>query len=157
MSADISGFEGAAESFEDLADALDEAADNVDDAVDRGVGRTARAIGDTAQDNASVDTGDLRDSKRVRRLATRRWEVAFTARSEEGYPYPRAVEYGRGPVVAQDADMLRFETDGQVFYRKSVGPAPAQPFLRPSLQRHRSTLVENIATELRRTVAAAFA
>lgn len=47
--------------------------------------------------------------------------------------HARWVEYGRGPVVARRAKVLRFEIDGQVLFRKSVGPAPAQYFLRNGL------------------------
>lgn len=52
--------------------------------------------------------------------------VDNTARSSAGYFYPARVEFGRGPVHAKRAKMLRFTVGGQVFFRKSVGPAPAQ-------------------------------
>jgi hypothetical protein len=35
---------------------------------------------------------------------------------------------GRGPVVAKRAWALRFVIDGQVYFRKRVGPAAANPF-----------------------------
>ena len=35
---------------------------------------------------------------------------------------------GRPAVVAKEGKMLRFVIDGQVFYRKRVGPAKANPF-----------------------------
>ena len=44
------------------------------------------------------------------------------------------VEFGRGPVVAKRAKVLRFEIDGQVLFRKSVGPAAAQHFMSGGLR-----------------------
>jgi hypothetical protein len=48
------------------------------------------------------------------------------AASKAGFVYAWTLEFGRGPVHAIKAKALRFEIGGQVFFRKSVGPAPAQ-------------------------------
>lgn len=48
--------------------------------------------------------------------------------------YAQYVEYGRGPVRAVNAKALRFVIDGQVFFRKSVGPMKAQPFVNESIR-----------------------
>lgn len=150
--ADLSGFAALSERFAEFAEDIGDARDDVDAAMDRGVEKTARDIGDAAQRRAPVDTGELRDSKRIRKLSDGRWEVAFTAQSDEGFPYPQAVEYGRGPIVAEPGSALRFEIDGEVFYRQRVQAASPQPFLRPALRQHRSELTENIREELRRTI-----
>jgi hypothetical protein len=50
-------------------------------------------------------------------------------------PYAKWVAYGRGPVVAKRAKALRFEIDGVIFFRKRVGPAPAQRFNERGLAR----------------------
>ncbi len=47
--------------------------------------------------------------------------------------YAQYVEYGRGPVRAINAKALRFIINGEVIFRKSVGPMAAQPFVRQSL------------------------
>lgn len=43
-------------------------------------------------------------------------------------PYLRYVLNGRGPVEATSGHMLRFVIDGEVFFRKRVGPAAANDF-----------------------------
>lgn len=48
--------------------------------------------------------------------------------------YAQYVEYGRGPVRAINAKALRFMINGQVIFRKSVGPMRAQPFVQRSLK-----------------------
>lgn len=47
--------------------------------------------------------------------------------------YAQYIEYGRGPVRAINAKVLRFVIGGEVIFRKSVGPAKAQPYIRDSL------------------------
>jgi hypothetical protein len=46
--------------------------------------------------------------------------------------YLRLLEKGRGPIRARNAQALRFVIGGRVLFRKSVGPAPARPFMAPS-------------------------
>lgn len=43
--------------------------------------------------------------------------------------YASFVENGRGAVVAKNGKALRFTIGGQVFFRRSVGPATALPFM----------------------------
>lgn len=52
----------------------------------------------------------------------------------KGFDYAVAVNFGRGPVVAKRAKALRFEVNGEIIFRKSVGPAPAQHFAEKGLQ-----------------------
>lgn len=48
--------------------------------------------------------------------------------------YAQYIEYGRGPVTAINAKALRFFINGEVIFRKSVGPAKAQPFVQPAIR-----------------------
>jgi hypothetical protein len=49
--------------------------------------------------------------------------------------YAVHLEFGRGPVEAQDADALRFENeDGEVIYRARVSGHPPYPFVRPAVR-----------------------
>ena len=144
----FSGLKSFADELEDFADRVGNAADEaaIDRAVDRGVEQTAEQISEDASQLAPVDTGRLANSLRAERRGSGEWAVIADT------DYSRFVEYGRGPVVATEADALRFEIDGQVFFRKSVGPAPAQPFLRPAIDMNRSALARNIRDEIRRTI-----
>jgi Bacteriophage HK97-gp10, putative tail-component len=47
--------------------------------------------------------------------------------------YAQYLEYGRGPVTAIKAKALRFVINGEVIFRKSVGPMKAQPFVKESI------------------------
>lgn len=49
-----------------------------------------------------------------------------SATSDKGFVYAFTLEYGRGPVTVKNARALRFVVGGQVLFRHSVGPAPAQ-------------------------------
>ena len=151
MATEFSGFASFADQLEDLADHIGDVADSgeIDRAVDRGVEQTAEQISEDASRLAPVDTGRLTNSLRTERRESGEWEVIADT------DYARYVEYGRGPVVATEADALRFEIDGRVFFRKSVGPAPAQPFLRPAIDMHRSDLARNIREEINNAIASA--
>ena len=58
-------------------------------------------------------------------------EIRQAARSALGVYYGFIVRQGRGPVYAINADYLHFFIEGQEFFRKSVGPAIANPYHRP--------------------------
>jgi hypothetical protein len=60
--------------------------------------------------------------------------------------YAVFIEFGRGPVEAQDAEALRFTVDGETVFAKSVGPAPAQPFMRPAIREANRNL-QSLATD----------
>lgn len=64
--------------------------------------------------------------------AQRAGPTSAMSRIENRLPYLRYVLEGRGPVVAIRAKALRFVIDGQVFFRKAVGPAAANPFNEPA-------------------------
>lgn len=134
----ISGFDDLAEAFDKLSQQFEEVEDDWDAAVGVGLKRTARAVRDDAQVRAPVKSGDLEESIGMRRERLFKWYVG----SDE--PHAPHIEYGRGPVVATDADALKFTIGGGTFYRKSVGPAAAQPYLRPALRDNASELERNI-------------
>lgn len=73
--------------------------------------------------------------------------VEWTAR------YARWVNDGRGPVVAIRARALRFVIDGQVFFRKRVGPAAAQHFAERGLDAARPKIRQELNAGIRRWVA----
>lgn len=47
--------------------------------------------------------------------------------------YAQYLEYGRGPITAIKAKALRFVINGEVIFRKSVGPMKAQPYVNASI------------------------
>ena len=69
-------------------------------------------------------------------------EIRQAARSALGVFYGFIVREGRGPVFAKNVKFLHFFIGGTEFFRKSVGPAEANPYhkrvmvqLRPQIQR----------------------
>lgn len=154
---EISGFDELAEEFEDAADALEDVAgDDVKEAIDDGVETTSYAVYTTTRQNVPVDSGDLRNSIELRAMAERPLARQIVVTED----YARAVEYGRGLVVItpNDAPYLQFEIDGEVIRTQRVEqePRPPDPYLRPSLNLHRSTLTREIHQELRQTLRKAF-
>jgi len=57
-----------------------------------------------------------------------RLEVKQPAQSENGVFYGYIVREGRGPVHAKNVKALHFYIGGREFFRKSVGPAAANPY-----------------------------
>ena len=77
------------------------------------------------------------------------------AKSKEGVFYGSIVRSGRGPVKAKKAKALRFMIGGRVFFRKSVGPAKANPYhlevvtkLMPSINDRISQMGEEVTAYL---------
>jgi len=69
-------------------------------------------------------------------------EIRQAARSALGVFYGFIVREGRGPITAVNAKYLHFFIGSQEFFRKSVGPAKANPYhkrtmaiLRPQIQK----------------------
>lgn len=87
-----------------------------------------------AQGIVAVKTGHLRRS-----IAHKAAVWSGGARGEYGTatPYARAVEFGRRGFSARAGGYLRFMGTSGIVFTKSVGPAAAQPFMRPSAERLR--------------------
>lgn len=144
-----------AEDFAAFADDLREAADRLDEAVDAGTKTTVKQIERTAKQNAANDTGNLEKRIRFVKLAVAEYIVGTDV------DYADDVEFGTAPhvITPTDADALAFEgQDGELIFRQSVDHpgTPAQPFLRPALQEHRSDLVANIEAEIETLFAEVF-
>lgn len=95
-----------------------------------------------AQSLAAVKTGHMRRSITLQPASA---SPAPTARYgpnawNNGFPYPVAIEKGRRGFSARRGRYLRFVIGGRVIFARSVGPARAQPFMRPSAQRVRQIL-----------------
>ena len=71
-------------------------------------------------------------------------------------PYAEYVEEGRGPVVAKNAKALAFTPKGgkNVIFRKSVGPAAAQPFMEPGREAAESRMDAEFSGAITRIVEA---
>jgi hypothetical protein len=96
-----------------------------------------------AQSLAAVKTGHMRRSIALKSAAPT--GSAITASYgpnawNNGFPYPVAVEKGRRGFSARRGRYLRFVINGRVIFARSVGPARAQPFMRPSAQHARAIL-----------------
>ena len=151
---EFSGLSDFADELEDFADAVGDAADSaeIDRAVDRGVEKTARDIARYAARIAPRDTGDLAESIHAEQRGLGEWVVI----SREEHAAPQ--EYGTAPytITPNDAEALRFTVNGETVFASKVNHpgVQAQPFLRPSLDAHRSALARNIASEIRRVILA---
>jgi hypothetical protein len=108
----------------------------LDDRLVEAMETLALMIEGTAKRLVAVDTGRLKSS-----IASQVKQKGSTIIGYVGsnLSYAPTIEYGRGPIPA-DSGYLRFTIEGEVFYRKSVDAAPAQPFLRPAVQSHKSDL-----------------
>lgn len=93
------------------------------------VGSTVATV---AKLKVGVDTGRLRQAIN-HRMIVRKTQV--TARIQARPKYARIHHEGRGPIEARPGRTLRFKgRDGQIIYRKRVGPAKGNPFLTEAVQ-----------------------
>jgi hypothetical protein len=120
------------------------------DELDKAMTRSVLAVERSSKQLAPVKTGTLRRSltHEVRAGAGGIVGVVGT-----NLPYARIVEEGRGPVVARNARVLRFVVNGQVIYRRSVGPAKGKPYLKPALVANRAKIEREFAQVPRRVLA----
>ena len=92
-----------------------------------------------AVDAAMQECGELVVAEESRRTKGSLAKSFYTYKSGDSQiidntkEYAQYVEYGRGPVYAVNAKALRFVINGEVLFRKSVGPMKAQPFVKDSL------------------------
>ena len=107
-----------------------------------GMQRSVHAVLGQSMKNTPVITGHLRrgQTSEVRGAGGTLIGVVGT-----NVPYARAVHDGRGPVEARPGGVLRFVIRGKVLYRKRVGPAKANPFMRNALAQMRPTIHKEFA------------
>jgi hypothetical protein len=95
------------------------------------------AVQRLAQSKAAVKSGTMKGRIKVDRVDATATSllvrVVADAQSKAGFPYPRSIEYGRKGFSATRAKVLVFPVNGKIVYTKRVGPAAAQPFMRPAL------------------------
>jgi hypothetical protein len=103
-----------------------------------------------SKQEVGVRTGHLRRSITTSRAVF----AGGVARGSWGtnVPYARVHHDGRGPVVATNAKALRFVVNGRVLYRKRVGPAKGNPFLRSVAARLRPRFVREFDVARNRIV-----
>jgi HK97 gp10 family phage protein len=154
----IRGIEGFADELEDFADSLDEIADELDQAIDKGVKQTALQIESTAKRKAPVfdhpfqgQGGELRADIGSVPLEWAEYSVGTTKE------YAPPTEYGSAPhtITPNGPYPLRFTNRGGEeirTYSVDHPGTPAQPFLRPALNRHRTDLVDNIRDEIEKVI-----
>ena len=94
--------------------------------VSEGLDEAASLIAAEAWRHAPEKTGTLGKSMRIARRGRYVREIYPTA------TYASFVENGRGPVFAKPGKVLRFEINGVIFFRKSVGPAAPRPYMAPA-------------------------
>jgi hypothetical protein len=74
-----------------------------------------------------------------------RWSTDRVYVTGTNQEYAVALEFGRGPVEAQDADALRFEDEnGDVIYRTSVSGHPPYPFFEPAIREFKANPINFI-------------
>lgn len=56
--------------------------------------------------------------------------------------YTSFVENGRGPIQAAPGKMLRFVINGNVLYRKSVGPSAPRPFIANAVAKMKTDYIQ---------------
>jgi HK97 gp10 family phage protein len=143
---EFGGFDEHDDELERFEKSLRSMSDRAPEAADKGVEKTGRRVESTASIKAPKDTGRLANSIHMQyRGLMQRAVVAAT-------DYAKAVEFGRGPIVAEEGSALRFEIDGELLFRKSVSGAPPQPYMRPALRQHKRDLNEDMRTEVERMV-----
>jgi len=140
------------EELENLGQRVREAGDTVTRiSINEGFRKLGRLIvpaagtGPLADATPKGETGKLRRSTVFQIIGgpmNQVLEIRQAARSALGVLYGFIVREGRGPVTATSAKALHFFIGGQEFFRKSVGPAEANPYhrrvmaqLRPQIQR----------------------
>lgn len=72
--------------------------------------------------------------------------VGASAVSDEGFPYPLAIEFGRREVVPVNAKVLRWVQDGMTIFAKQSGAVAPDPFVDMSITQTLSQ-VENIVNQ----------
>lgn len=107
---------------------IDDDIEELFDQLDKDIIYEARS---NLQNNGSINTGDLLASIKVQSVD----KIKHVHEVGSDYPYALFVEYGRGPIRAQQGKTLHFvdKDTGEDVFVQSVGPAEARPFLAPAV------------------------
>lgn len=146
--------------FLDFAESMGVAADALDDELGATAFKVAQEGARIAQgilaSNGSVVTGDLYDSIQAQGGGMSGGVASASYGPTDDEP-ARWVEFGRGPVYARPGGALKFQIKGRgpYLYRKSVGPAPARPFMRPSVARLRPLATKMFGEAVMRAISKA--
>jgi len=148
--------------FQDLGQRVNQAGDTVTRiSINEGFRRLGRLIvpttgtGPLAAETPKV-TGKLARSTVFQIIGgpmNQALEIRQAARSALGVFYGQIVREGRGPVTAVNAKFLHFFIGSQEFFRKSVGPAKANPYHRRVFARLKPQ-IQNIVNDMGRRIIA---
>lgn len=120
---------------------LDDLADRLDAVVQQALDEAAE---EAVKYAASLTKGELAASVQFRRNGSFGREI-FSDK-----PYAEFVENGRPGFSAKNAKALRFEINGQVFFRKSVGPQAPKPFIGPAQHLFEQAAVSKVEAAIER-------
>ena len=138
---DTSGLDDLMDSldFDDVFEPLYETLDNLKTGLDDG---SKEGVEDIANRNRSFQeqfinevcdnpSGMLASSIDVEEQD----EYTYLIGTMINHIYPMAVEYGRSEVYPIRAKALAFYYDGELIFRKKVGPAKPRPFVAPAFEK----------------------
>jgi hypothetical protein len=109
--------------------------------------------GDVRDLTPKCRTSDLQRSLQKQITQSARTTVGTVKSLGSVAPYNDIVHGGRGPVVAKPGKMLRLVLcNGQVLFRKRVGPAKANPFMDKGLDRAAPKIFKRIDAATERIV-----
>lgn len=156
--ATFDGFDDLEAQIRKIQWAVTDAAALIDPALDSAVEDTAKAVERSAKQNlkthGAIDTGNLRGSIGYGQVGVGHYLVGTPVE------YGPHVEYGTSAhtIEANGDEPLRFQVDGQWVSKWSVNHpgTRAQPYLRPALREHQSTLARNIEREIQRVFETVF-
>lgn len=140
-----------------LGNGMNAVAGRVPDIVDPHFMKVGEAIRDNARKNIKNKSGKLAAGGKVKKLGKMLVEVRFEA-FNKGFNYAGAVEFGRGPVVAIRAKVLRFEVGGKIVFAKRVGPSKPVKYLERGIDQTAPTIASvalKMETDLVKAIEAA--
>jgi hypothetical protein len=136
-----------------LARRFDGGAEIVNDELTTSMKRLGLATEGFAKAEVGVVTGTLRRSITSQVKGS---GGSITAEiGTQGVPYARIHHDGRGPVVARGR-ALHFFIGGVEFFRKSVGPAKANPFMDKAIARVKPMVAPEIGAAVGRAIGRMF-
>lgn len=146
----IDGFSDFVEELKDLSEGLRDVADEIGSAVGGGTEQTAQDVRDTARRKAPVESGELKRKIAVQEADDGTYTVVARA------DHAAHVEYGTQPhlITPDTKEVLKFQSGTDTVYTAFANHpgTEAQPFLRPALKQHQSSLTRNITSEIKKLI-----